>query len=108
MKKVLIVLISIIFFGCTGRSEKFICKSEESNSYKTSLKIDGKKMILGNQVYKYCESIGNQDVYHNTCIKNEYGNYESSVKFDSILKKIVIVGSGGMLPIELLNCQKVD
>ena len=106
MNKLSLIPISVvIFFGCSYDDKKYVCKNYDKNPVSISLKISGKNLILGTQNFKYCETVGNIKIYqHSSCKKNQYGNYASSINFDPIIKELSIIGSGGMLPIEVLQC----
>ena len=104
MKKLGIVLLILTLFGCLKDDKKYACKNYDENPITQSLSIDGKKLTLGSQSFKYCENIGNIQIYHSNCKKNEYGNYESSIRFDPIIQKLSIIGSGVMVPVDLFQC----
>lgn len=98
------MLLVFTLLGCLNDDKKYVCKNYDENPISQSLHIDGKKLTLGSQSLKYCESMGNIQIYHSNCKKNEYGNYESSIRFDPIIQQLSIIGSGGMVPVDLLQC----
>lgn len=108
MKKLLVTLLvtSGLLVACSYKDNSYVCELMDKSLYQTSLRIEGKKLTLGTRELKYCTNIGNEEIYHSNCIKNEYGNYESAVWFDPITMRLTIIGSGGIAPIELLKCSK--
>jgi hypothetical protein len=110
MKKLLsfILVMTVIIFFVTreGKKNEYVCKNYDKTPTVISVRIQGKRLTMGTQELKYCESIGNQDIYHSSCTKNEYGNYENSVRFDTVIKELNVIGSGGMTSVDLYSCEK--
>lgn len=100
------MLVVIFFVTREGKKDEYVCKNYDKTPNVMSVRIQGKRLTMGTQEFKYCESIGNQDVYHSSCNKNEYGNYQNSVRFDPIVKELNIIGSGGMMSVDLYSCEK--
>ncbi len=108
MRPLVIIFTFIFLIGCSNKTDIYICKDTYQIPTNYSLKIEKNKLTYETEEFKLCESRGNVNIYHKTCKKNEYGNYESSIVFDSIKKELLLIGSGGIAPRELLYCSRTN
>jgi hypothetical protein len=100
-----VIFLLLCLSGCSDSNNQYVCKNYDQIPTEVSLSIKGKILLFGTGEYKYCESKGNMNIYHTNCIKNENGNYESSIWFDSITKELSMYGSGGFIPVQLFRCR---
>jgi hypothetical protein len=104
MKNIFTILLTLFLVGCIDKPKNYVCKNTYQIPDTISLKVENKKLIFGTDEFIYCENKGNSKIYHKNCKKNQYGNYESSIIFDPIIKQLLIIGSGGIAPVDLFNC----
>ena len=104
MKSLFTILLLLLLVGCIDKPKNYVCKNTYQIPDKISLRVENKKLTFGTAEFIFCEKRGNSNIYHRDCKKNEYGNYESSLVFDPIIKQLLVIGSGGISPVDLFNC----